>query len=306
MASQAKTRADIHQTVTDRIVAMLETAQANGFEMPWCRPGIAHSRPTNAVTQKRYRGINVLSLWGEADLRNYRTGLWATFAQWKALGANVRKGETATPIVFYKPLEVANEKPQAPDGSDATKTIRMLKGYWGFNADQVAGYDLPEMPTETQVERITHAEDFFAALKIPVAHGGTRAFYRPSEDRIQLPEKTLFRSTATSSATEGYFAVWAHESGHATGAAHRLNRNLSGKFGSSAYGMEELVAELTSAYICADLGITAQPRLDHAHYIANWLQVLKSDKTAVFAAAAAAHKAAEFLHALQPTPAAIA
>ena len=240
MASHAKTksRTDIHQTVTDRIVAMLETAQANGFEMPWCRPGVAHSRPTNVASKKRYRGINVLSLWGEADMRNYRTGLWATFAQWKQLGAQVRKGETATPIVFYKPLEIANEKPQAPDGSDATKTIRLLKGYWAFNADQVDGFQLPELPTDNLVERVAHAEDFFAALKIPVGHGGSRAFYRPSEDRIQLPDKVLFRPTVMSSATEGYLAVWAHECGHATGAAHRLNRDLTGKFGTVAYAME--------------------------------------------------------------------
>ena len=313
MASHAKTksRTDIHQAVTDRIIAMLETAQATGFEMPWCRPGVAHSRPTNVASKKRYRGINVLSLWGEADVRTYRTGLWGTYRQWQDRGAQVRKGESATPIVFYKPLVVAADATTScrgrafstttptADAGDATKTIRLLKGYWAFNADQVDGFQLPELPTDNLVERVAHAEDFFAALQIPIAHGGTRAFYRPSEDRIQMPDKVLFRPTATASATEGYLAVLAHECGHATGAAHRLKRDLSAKFGSSGYGMEELVAELTSAFICADLGITAQPRPDHAHYIANWLKVLKDDKTAVFTAAAAAHKAAEFLHGLQ-------
>ena len=114
-----------------------------------------------------------------------------------------------------------------------------------------------------------------------------------------MPDKPLFRDTATSTATEGYFAVLLHECGHASGAKHRLNRDLSGRFGSASYAMDELVAEFCSAMLCADLGITAQPRDDHAHYIANWLQVLKSDKTAVFTAAAAAHRAAEFLHGLQ-------
>ena len=267
-----KTRTDVHQIVTDKIIKMLETAQAGGFAMPWCRPGIAHSRPTNVQSKQRYRGINVLSLWGEADARNFRTGLWGTYKQWQELGAQVRKGEHATPIVFYKPLEVANEKASAPDGSDATRMIRMIKGYGGFNADQVDGYELPEMPTDNLVERVEHAETFFANIGVPITHGGTRAFYRPSEDRIQMPDKVLFRATKTSTATEGYFAVLTHECGHATGASHRLNRNLTGKFGSSAYAMDEMVAEFCSGLICADLGITAQPREDHAHYIANWLE----------------------------------
>ena len=161
MASHAKqkSRTDIHQAVTDRIIAMLETAQHQGFEMPWCRPGVAHSRPTNVASRNHYRGINVLSLWGEADVRNFRTGLWGTYRQWQALGAQVRNGETATPIVFYKPLVVAADattpKPPPDRGmakravgdvvakraasDDGTKTIRMLKGYWAFNADQVDG-----------------------------------------------------------------------------------------------------------------------------------------------------------------------
>ena len=106
MATHAKTgttqRADVHENVTNRIITMLETAQANGAEMPWCRPGVAHSRPTNVLSKQRYHGINVLSLWSAADAANYRTGLWATFKQWKELGASVKKGEHATPIVFYK------------------------------------------------------------------------------------------------------------------------------------------------------------------------------------------------------------
>ncbi len=293
-------RADIHDAVTKRIIEMLETARANGAELPWCRPGVSHAKPTNATTHQRYRGINVISLWAEAQERNYRTGLWATYKQWTSIGAQVRKGERATPIVFYKPIEITNDKASAPDGSDATRIIRMVRGYWGFNADQVDNYELPALPTDTLVERIEHAEEFFSHIGVPITHGGARAFYRPSEDRIQMPDKVLFRGTKTSTATEGYFSVLAHEAGHASGARHRLNRDLSGRFGSKSYAMEEMVAEFCSGLICCDLGITAQPREDHAHYIANWLQVLRADKTAVFTAAAAAAKAADFLHALQP------
>lgn len=300
-------RADFHQAVTARIIEMLETARANGAELPWCRPGVSHARPTNATTNQRYRGINVISLWAEAQAKNYRTGLWATFKQWASIGAQVRKGERATPIIVYKPLEIANDKAHTADtgsgpgqAAQATKIIRMVRGYWGFNADQVDNYALPALPTDNLVDPIEHAEEFFSHIGVPITHGGARAFYRPSDDRIQMPDKVLFRGTTTSTATEGYFGVLAHEAGHATGARHRLNRDLSGRFGSKSYAMEEMVAEFISGLICCDLGITAQPREDHAHYIANWLSVLREDKTAVFTAAAAAAKAADFLHALQP------
>lgn len=295
---QKSTRSDVHQAVTAAIVRMLETADAAGGTFPWCRPGVSQSRPTNALTQKRYRGINVLSLWGAADAKSYRTGLWATFKQWQDLGAQVRKGEKATPIVFYKPLEIADESDDG--GEPETKTIRLAKGYWGFNADQVEGYTLPDLPTVDLTTRLDHAERFAAALKIPIENGGTRAFYRPSEDRIQMPDRVLFQNTSTSTATEGYYGVLFHECGHATAAPNRLNRDLSGRFGSASYAMEEMIAEWCSALICADIGITAQPRPDHAHYIANWLTVLKCDKSAALNAAAKASQAAEFLHALQP------
>lgn len=292
------TRADVHQTVTNRIIAMLETAQATGATMPWCRPGVAHSRPVNVATKRPYRGINILSLWASADCANYRSGIWGTFKQWKELGAFVRKGEKATPIVFYKSVDIDDGAPE--DGEDATRTIRIAKGYWGFNADQVDGFTLPEMPKDDLVTRLERAEAFIANTKADIRHGGVRAFYRPSDDFIQMPDRVLFRDTPSSTATEGYYAVLCHELGHFSGAAKRLNRDLTGRFGDAAYALEEMIAEWTSGFLCADLGITAQPREDHAHYIANWLTALRNDKTAVFTAAAKANQAVEYLFGLQP------
>lgn len=296
-------RSDVRTHVTNTIIRMLETANEAGGTFPWCRPGFSISRPTNALTQKRYRGINILTLWGTADATSYRTGIWATLKQWNELGAHVKKGERATPIMFYKPLEVEDDA--APDAERAcegatTKTIRLAKGYWCFNADQVDGYTLPEMSTVDLTTRIDAAERFVAALNVPIANGGTRAFYRESEDRIQMPDRALFQHTETSTATEGYYGVLFHECGHASGHKSRLARDLTGRFGTESYAMEELVAEWISAMLCADLSITAQPRADHAHYIANWLQVLKNDKGAAMAAAATASRAVEFLHGLQP------
>jgi antirestriction protein ArdC len=298
--TSTKVRADVHSQVTDTIIRMLESADQSGGAFPWCRPGISHSRPTNALTQKRYRGINVFTLWGTADAANYRSGLWATLKQWNELGARVKKGERASPIVFYKPLEIEDETERNNVREPETKTIRMAKGYWAFNADQVDGYDLPALPTVDLTTHIEAAETFVANLKIPITHGGARAFYRPSEDRIQIPERVLFQNTDTSTATEGYYGVLFHECGHASGADHRLKRDLSGRFGTASYAIEELVAEWIAAMLCADLAITAQPRPDHAHYISNWLTALRSDKAAAMAAAATASRAVEYLHGLQP------
>lgn len=159
---------------------------------------------------------------------------------------------------------------------------------------------MPAAPTIDLTTRIETAEAFIQCLRFDIRHGGARAFYRPSEDFIQMPDRVLFQNTETSTATEGYYGVLLHEIGHASGAGHRLNRDLTGRFGSDNYAMEEIVAEWVSGLLCADLGITAQPRPDHAHYIKNWLTVLRADKGAAMSAAAIASRAVEYLHGLQP------
>ncbi|MEQ1717476.1 MAG: zincin-like metallopeptidase domain-containing protein [Hyphomicrobium sp.] len=294
------TRSDLHQTITDKIVAMLETAQASGASFPWCRPGVTLSRPTNALTKKRYNGINILTLYCDGYSNNFRSGIWATYKQWLELGAQVRKGEKASPIVFYKSLEVENKDAKPETEDEATRTIRMAKGYYAFNADQVDNFTRPEMPTVDLTTRLEHVEQFIADCKVPVTYGGSSAYYRPSEDRIQMPDRALFENSPTSTATEGLYGVLLHELGHASGASTRLNRDFSSKFGDGKWAIEELVAELCSAMLCGDLAITPQPRMDHAHYIASWLKVLKGDKAAIFTAAAKASQAAEFWHAKQP------
>ena len=149
------TRSDIHQTVTDAIIRMLDTAERSGASFPWCRPGVAHSRPTNALSKQRYRGINTICLWATADAANYRSGIFATYKQWQQIGAQVRKGEKSAPIVFYKPLEVTDDASDASDEEEpGTKTIRMAKGYHVFNADQVDGYTLPDLPTVDLTTRL--------------------------------------------------------------------------------------------------------------------------------------------------------
>ena len=171
----------------------------------------------------------------------------------------------------------------------------------GFAAEQVDGFAAPtlETPPATVITPIERAEAFVAATGASIAHGGGRAFYRPSTDSIQLPPREAFIGTSTSTPAESYYSTLLHELSHWTSAEGRCNRQLGKRFGDQAYAAEELIAELGAAFLCADLGITDEPRADHAQYLASWLSVLKADKKAIFTAASKASEAAAFLASLQ-------
>ena len=280
---------DIHQYVTDSIVAAIE-AGAGETEMPWNRAGVATTMPINVSTGKPYNGVNVLMLWAEAEAKGYDSGTWGTYKQWQEKEAQVRKGEKSTSIVFYKELPARDT---AEDEEEDKRFV--IRSFRVFNADQVDGWKEPDLPTEDLTQRLDAVEAFIAATGAEIRHGGGRAFYQPSTDTIQMPNRERFTGTATSSATEGYYGVKLHELTHWSGHESRLNRDLSGRFGKEAYAMEELVAELGSAFLCAEHHITPQPRPDHAAYIANWLQVLKDDKRAIFTAASKASQASQYL-----------
>jgi antirestriction protein ArdC len=299
MTTTRTDRPDVYQQVTDRIVAAIE-AGAGDFQMPWHRGAHASSRPLNVDTGNLYRGVNVLSLWVAAQGNGFSTSLWGTYRQWQNRGAQVRKGEKASLVVFYKELEF--ETADTDTGEAAVGKRLMARASWVFNADQVDGYILPAPEVPNPVQAIAAAEAFVLGTGADIRYGGTRAFYRPSEDFVQMPPKELFTGTATSSATESFYATLFHEICHWVGHKSRCDRQFGERFGSDAYAMEELVAELGAAFLCADLGISVEPRPDHAAYIASWLKVLKNDKRAVFTAASKAMQAADHLIGLQPLP----
>ena len=282
-------RADVYQKVTDQIIAAIEQG-VDAWQMPWHRSA---TTPTNALTGKAYRGVNVLSLWATAASNNYRSGISATYAQWQELGAQVRKGEKSAFIVFWKFPNRVEETEESEEEENRRGPI--ARGYNVFNADQVDGYSLPDVPALPPTERIESADRFFAALNADVRHGGARAYYNKTEDFIQMPPFDVFKESAV------YYATLAHESIHWVGALHRLNRDLKGRFGDESYAAEELVAELGAAFLCADLNVDNQPRPDHAAYVQNWLKVLRDDKRAIFTAASKAQTAADWLHSLQAT-----
>ena len=292
---------DIYQRITDKIIAELEQGTR-----PWLKPwNAAHleGRVTMPLrsTGEPYRGINVISLWLTASAMGYQCSHWFTFRQAKELGGSVRKGEKGSPVAFYS-TTTAKDADEETGDETKQREYGFWKGYTVFNGDQCDGlparfFPKPEPITTTTAERIESAERFFSATGGSVKHGGNRAYYSPLTDHIQLPPFETFRDA------ESYAATKAHEFVHWTGNAARLDRLSPARFGSEDYAKEELVAELGAAFLCADLGITPEPREDHAAYLATWLKRLKDDKRLIFRAASAAQRAADHLHSYQAKPA---
>jgi antirestriction protein ArdC len=291
-------RSSVYHTITQKIVAAIE-AGAGEFVMPWHRLGPGIGRPTNAATGKPYRGVNAVALWAEASTGGYGSGRWATFQQWSGLGARVRGGEHGATIVVYKP---AGQHEREEGDEDAPGAKLFARAFRVFNADQVDGWSEPAPPAREEVQVLDQVDAFVARTCAWIQHGGDVACYVPSLDEIRMPMPSRFVGSPTSGPTHAYYSTLLHELTHWSGATHRLNREFGKRFGDEAYAVEELVAELGAAFLCADLGITNEPRRDHAAYLSHWLTVLDRDPRAIFTAAKQAQNAAEYLASLEEPP----
>jgi antirestriction protein ArdC len=283
----ATENSDVYQRVTDAIIQAIQQGVGN-WRMPWHTSGRFAFSPINVTSKKPYRGINTLCLWAAAETKAYESGEWGTYQQWQERRAQVRKGERATTIVFWK---FANGETQESGDDQPASSSRLLftRGYSVFNAAQVDGY-APKVEADTPVlERIVQAEAFFSSVGATVRHGGNQAFYSPASDHIQMPPFAAFRENIS------YYSTLAHEHTHWTATAGRCDRQLGKRFGDCAYAAEELVAELGAAFACSHLGLSTEPRADHAQYIQSWLKVLKADKRAIFTAASKAQQACDWL-----------
>lgn len=287
---------DVYETVTAKIIADLEKG-----ELSWVKPWSSGNMEGRIVRPLRhngvpYSGINVLMLWGAAIEGGFSSPYWMTFKQAQELGAHVKKGEKGSLVVYANSITRSEE---GEDGSEEERTIPFMKGYTVFNVAQIDGlpeqYHVRPVSVLDPVERIAHADAFFTATGADIRHGGNSAHYNVGSDHVQMPVFESFRSP------ESYYATLAHELTHWTKHTTRLDRDFGRKrWGDEAYAREELVAELGAAFLCADLGLTPEPGMDHAAYIQSWLKVLKEDKRSIFAAASHAQRAADYLHGLQP------
>lgn len=282
---------DIYQAITDKIIADLERG-VRPWHLPWTGGNAPSSRPLR-VNGIPYQGINVVLLWIEASLKGYASPTWMTFKQAQAVGACVRKGEKGSMVVYAN--AIIRTETDAGTGEDSERRIPFLKSYTVFNVAQIDGLR-PMPPTPETADRLSEADRmksvdaFFAMVGADVRHGGTRAFYAPGLDAIAMPPFAAFESPGS------YYATLGHEHIHWTGHSRRLDRLEKAPKASEPYAREELVAELGAAFLCADLGVSDEPREDHASYLASWLKVLREDKRAIVTAASAAQRAVNFLH----------
>lgn len=273
---------DVYQTITDHILASVDDA---GDWKP-CWHGMMNAIPHNATSGHRYQGVNILTCWVMAIARGYTSQRWASYRQWQAAGAQVRKGERGTPIIFYKQLT-------SEDPDDDGRIF--ARASYVFNADQVDGDIAPEpIPELDPAARIAAIDEWIERISndaIIEHRDEGRAYYRPSQDMVVMPRFSHFHDA------EHYYTVLFHELTHWTGAKHRLDREFAARdVDKATYAKEELVAELGAAFLAAEFGIEAKTRDDHTAYIASWLKALRNDKRLIVRAASLASKAADYLH----------
>ncbi len=279
----------IYDAITARIVGELEQGT-----VPWVQPWTGNAPlglPRNATTERHYAGINILILWDALARGGFASQDWLTFRQALALGGHVRKGERGTTICHADRFIPKAERERVRETGDAPNAVPFLKRFVVFNVAQCDGLPARVLPVRpaplADHEKHPDAEALLAATGMKIVEGGGEAFYHHASDLIRLPYRETFLSQAD------FYCTAFHEAGHATAHVSRLNRDLRNRFGSEAYAREELIAELTSAFLCAHLNIV--PRVRHADYVGHWLQILKSDAHAIFHAASQASKASDFL-----------
>ncbi|MBK7853707.1 MAG: DUF1738 domain-containing protein [Bacteroidetes bacterium] len=290
------TKSDVYSRITDKIIADLEQGKLT-WRKPWNSEHLkSHVMRPLRWNDQPYTGINTLVLWAIAADKGYQSPYWMTYQQATGMKANVRKGEKSTTVVYADKFSKQEENEK---GDLETKQIPFLKAYHVFNADQIEGlsdayYKKPEVKSFNPELRREELETYFKNTKAKITTG-TKACYAPFKDAIEMPPFESFKDAVS------YYSVLGHETIHWTKHINRLDRDFGKKrFGDEGYAKEELVAEIGSCFLGADLNFEPELRPDHVAYIQNWLEVLKNDKKFIFSAASHAQKAVEYLHQLQP------
>ncbi|MGE0175229.1 MAG: ArdC family protein [Oligoflexales bacterium] len=285
-----KPKRDLYQEITDKIVTSLEKG-VSPWKCPWdqARYGGHAGLPHNAKMNRCYSGINVPILWMTKEEKGYGSNGWLTYKQATEMGGNIKKGEKSTSVVYWNFTDVADPKDGDPNN---VKRIPFLKCFNVFNVEQCEGIEIqkPDIKTPEQAwEDIQRIEGIVQANNVDLRfeYKGVRACYVPAFDCISMPRKERFKTSGD------YYCTLFHEMTHWTGHHSRLERDFKGRFGDESYAFEELIAEMGSAFLFADLGL--EGNVQHDSYIASWLRVLKNDKKAIFKAATEASKAHQFI-----------
>jgi len=278
-----KVKKNTYDIVTERIIDLLEQGVC-----PWRRPWNKYGeQPQNYTNKKNYNGINNFLL----NAVGYELPYFLTFKQAKTKDACVRKGEKGFPVIYWNWVERMDKE------TGKIKKIPFLRYYTVFNVAQVDGLKLPERKAVKQIDfnPIERAEQVLNAWldKPAIKHDSSRACYIPGKDEVHMSNADTFRTC------EEYYSTLFHELGHATGAKHRLNRNLEGSFGDKEYALEELNAEMTGAFLCAHSGIDNSVIANQAAYLEGWIKRLKSSAKLVITAAGKAQKASNLILGVQ-------
>jgi antirestriction protein ArdC len=287
---------DVYTVITERIIEKL-----NAGVVPWHKPWRIIGAPRNLVSKKPYRGVNVWLLTAQGNVSPY----WATIRQINELGGSVRKGEKATPVVFWRvyvegvELKTGEPEPESHETEGQGSRRFVLRYYSVFNSEQcelpAAIVEKLAVPEQRQLDPIEACEKILAGMPNPpeIVHAGDKAFYSPATDRVTMPPRSLFES-----AEEYWSTLWHECGGHATGHPKRLNRDSikeAAPFGSATYSVEEIIAEMTAAYLCGVTGIENRTIDNSAAYIANWLKMLSADRKLIIRAAAQAQRACDYV-----------
>tara|TARA_R110002020_G_scaffold332157_2_gene547552 strand:+ start:2195 stop:3082 length:888 start_codon:yes stop_codon:yes gene_type:complete len=277
---------DRYQILTNQVIELMQEHGTNWIK-PWQSSAISGHK--NKFSNKLYQGTNIFCTAISAYAKGFSSNEWGTYKQWKEAGYQVKKGSKGTDIVYFDKLKIEDKD------TNKDKFIPMIKGFSIFNAEQIDGYISADKYIEPAPFNHIKAETLVNNSQAVIKHGGSKAFYSPKFDFIQMPDKQDFKGTDTTSAEESYYSTLLHELSHWSGHEKRLDRKLVNRFGSKAYAFEELVAETSASFLSAILKVNNQPSIDNAKYLNSWLEILQTDKKAMMKAFSLAQKSADYL-----------
>src|SRR5262245_11169236 len=275
-SSPLRDRVSLYDEVTVKIIAGLEAGR-----LLWVQP---------AATARYYSGINVLILWAAVIEHGFSAQNWPTFRQALPLGGHVLKGERGATVVYADRFIPKDERARAREAGEDPCNIPFLKRFTVFNAEQCDGLPDDIATASAKIDSdliLPQAEALIRATEADLRIGGNKAYYDVVGDFVRVPPPQAYFEPIN------WHRTVLHELGHRVGAPTRSARDFSGVYGSKTYAFEELIAEITAAFVCAELGIV--PTVRHSDYIASCLEVLRKDNRAIVRAASAASKGADYL-----------